>query len=218
MLKKLIEARAEHLNFPNYAWSTPKYYNLIGKFIKTLKTPKLYEGVTLPVYYSDMPKLEKNTAIYASCSKWFMQMGWEYSLLSLIDLMIAYPKGKTFIDVGSGTGNMVALANELGLKASGIEGSEVLPKLIPELKDLNIYNQDFFTFQNYNDFDLIYMWNPNPPRMVELGKLVTSQIKKKTAILGLNESAVGNPNGALDGGSYLDKTWKTNGKIIIKTA
>lgn len=181
--------------------------------LATLKTPKLFKKVRLPDHIS-VRNLENNPEVYEGCSRWFMQMGFDTLLTRLIDLKIAYPEGKKFLDVGSGTGNMVSLANELGLEGYGIEGSKVLIDLIPELNNLNVYNQDFFTFDKYNEFDLIYMWNPNPPRMNELAKLVMNQINKKTAIVGLIESAFGNPLGAISKGE-VKKPWKVKDKVIL---
>jgi hypothetical protein len=222
MIEQLIEQRRE-VNSMNRDNSTAAqrdelryaFHGDLDKFLRTLETPKYYEGVRLPDYHHDMPKLETNKTNYENCSRWFMQMGWSWGLCSILDLMIAHPEGKTFLDVGSGTGNMVALANEIGLKGSGVEGSEVLPKLIPQLQNLDIHIQDFFTFEKYNDYDLIYMWNPNPPRMNELGKLVTGQITKKTAIVGLTEPALGNPKGAISK-SELDASWSVFDRAILK--
>jgi SAM-dependent methyltransferase len=173
-------------------------------FIAQSPTCQLFNGLRLPNFARDMPKLEEDKSVYENCSRWFMQSTPKQALQAILRLIIKFPNGKTFLDVGSGTGFVVALAKELGLEAKGIEGSKVLIDFVPELADLEIYNQDFFQFDKYNEFDLIHLWNPSPNRMGELGRVITSQAAENVAILGLYNRD-------------LSEEWQGNGVIFRGT-
>lgn len=193
LINKLDDLQEKH-NEEDIVSGLDYYYELrelenkmeksMKKFIENSPTCQIFKGLRLPNYRIDMPELEESEEIYQNCSRWFMQSSPYQAIEAILRLKNAFPEGKTFLDVGSGTGFVVSLAKELGLEAKGIEGSKVLINLIPEMAELEIYNQDFFYFDQYGEFDLIHLWNPSPQRMVELSSLIVNQAANKVAILG----------------------------------
>jgi 2-polyprenyl-3-methyl-5-hydroxy-6-metoxy-1,4-benzoquinol methylase len=63
-----------------------------------------------------------------------------------------------FLDVGCGIGNIMYLAKQLGMNATGIECNKQYK--IYQLTNETVYYQDAFTFKKYNNYDIIYMYRP----------------------------------------------------------
>jgi 2-polyprenyl-3-methyl-5-hydroxy-6-metoxy-1,4-benzoquinol methylase len=67
----------------------------------------------------------------------------------------------TFLDVGSGVGNICGVARHMGLKASGIELNPILfniaKEIYPEIEFLNLDIRDFCEYQKY---DIIFYFAP----------------------------------------------------------
>lgn len=89
-------------------------------------------------------------------------------------------KGK-FLDVGCGIGDKVMIAKELGFDAHGIEKDKKLFKIADKYL-FNIKNIDAFGFDDYDKFDVIYMYKPyeDEKKLKQLRDLINSK-KKETA-------------------------------------
>jgi len=90
-------------------------------------------------------------------------------------------KQLTFLDVGCGSGHIVALANTLGFHAEGIE----LNKCIPSCYTSNITEVDAFEYTEYKRYDVIYCYQilKNPADLDELYKLIISKCKPGTVFI-----------------------------------
>lgn len=66
---------------------------------------------------------------------------------------------KSFLDIGSGIGDKVRLAKELGFDAVGIEYLDYYVELASFLGNKTIH-VDAFDFSDYQNYDIIYMYHP----------------------------------------------------------
>ena len=93
-------------------------------------------------------------------------------------------KGKSgkFLDVGCGIGDKVFIAKEMGFEAHGIEKDERLFNIADKYL-LNIQNIDAFDFNEYDKFDIIYMYHPfrDIEKQIKLENLINSK-KRKDAL------------------------------------
>jgi len=91
-----------------------------------------------------------------------------------------YPE--TFLDVGCGYGNIMALANFNGFKVSGIEIDKRLIDIGKTLwgKGFKFYNENAFKFKKYKDFDVIYYYCPmrDVEKEKELEEIIERKMKK----------------------------------------
>ena len=70
-------------------------------------------------------------------------------------------ENKRFLDVGSGVGNICAVANYLGLNAEGIELNPVLFNISEQIhSNIKIHNLDIRDFNSYENYDLIFYFLP----------------------------------------------------------
>lgn len=68
-----------------------------------------------------------------------------------------YTQGRKLLDVGAGSGELIAAALELGFDAEGIEISKRQALRLKELLKVEIHCMDFLSFQTSKRFDLITM-------------------------------------------------------------
>lgn len=86
-----------------------------------------------------------------------------------------------FLDVGCGIGHVLAIAEAIGFRATGIEYNEKLPQIFRG----DIINMDAFLFTNYAQYKVIYMYMPiaNSLDMARLLKVINKQISSGTYII-----------------------------------
>ena len=91
---------------------------------------------------------------------------------------------KLFLDVGCGIGDKVLMATEMGYEAHGIEKDEQLFK-IADRYVYNIKNIDAFEFEDYNKFDVIYMYRPykDENKLKQLSNLIKSKMKPEAIFI-----------------------------------
>ncbi len=114
------------------------------------------------------------------------------SRLKKLDELWSYleidPKGKKFIDIGSGDGRTVRWASRKGLASTGID---INPFLTLLSRMLNIFNKskenakfingDFFK-ESYSDFDIVYLYIYRSA-MNELGEKLFNELKPGSIII-----------------------------------
>lgn len=94
-------------------------------------------------------------------------------------------EAKTFLDVGCGAGNICFIADKLNLESSGIELCDELLEFGKQLvPNCNFIKEDIYKYQNYNDFDIIWVFNPTMNND-EIDSFI-GQLKKPTIIIPLN--------------------------------
>ena len=70
-------------------------------------------------------------------------------------------QNKRFIDVGSGIGNICAVANRWGFSAEGIELNPILYNIACQLHpNVKTHNIDIRDFNSYENYDVIYYFLP----------------------------------------------------------
>ena len=89
---------------------------------------------------------------------------------------------KLFLDVGCGIGDKMMIATEMGYEAHGIEVDEVLFRIADKYLH-NVQHVDAFEFNDYDKFDVIYMYRlyKDEEKLKQLRDLIKSK-KKETAI------------------------------------
>lgn len=89
--------------------------------------------------------------------------GWEpYSLdlfRSLLELAIPAAAGTRFLDIGSGTGEKLAAARELGLDPEGVEINDAYADEA-DRHGLVTHRADARTWDRYGDYDIVYLNHP----------------------------------------------------------
>ena len=127
-------------------------------------------------------------------------------------------KGKRFLDVGSGTGYICGLAEQMGMIAEGIEMNptlfEISTQMFPEIK---FYNMNCNEFEKYGEYDIIYYWLPF--REDRLKDDFKQKIEKEIKIggfilLGEEENQDAGKDSrfiSLDGDKFHNKIWKKIG-------
>lgn len=76
--------------------------------------------------------------------------------------------GSRFLDVGCGLGNKVWIAQTLGFDACGLEINKKYAEIAGECVGVNrIICGDGTTFSNYDQYDVIYFYNPMPSDEIE---------------------------------------------------
>ena len=89
--------------------------------------------------------------------------------------------GKRFLDIGSGIGNMCGVANNMGLKAEGIELNPVLHDIAKAVySEIQFHNIDIRDFNNYSDYDIIFYYCPFVT--IELQKELKQKIEDQAKI------------------------------------
>lgn len=89
--------------------------------------------------------------------------------------------GTRFLDVGCGLGSKVWIAQALGFEAHGLEINPKYAKIASECAGTNrIVCHDGITFPGYDNFDVIYFYNPMPTNELETAILKNA---KKGAII-----------------------------------
>ena len=99
----------------------------------------------------------------------FMTVEFITGLLESIKAIEKDFQGMKFLDVGSGTGYICGIAEQMGLVAEGIELNhklfEISTQMFPEIK---FYEMNCMDFQNYGEYDIIYYWLPfRKPELME---------------------------------------------------
>lgn len=92
-------------------------------------------------------------------------------------------QGKTFLDVGCGIGDKCLIAEKVfGLKVTGIEIDTNLIEIAKTFID-DVIEINAFDFNDYNKFDIIYMYQPyrDAEKQKQLSDLIKSK-KKQSAI------------------------------------
>ena len=89
--------------------------------------------------------------------------------------------GSRFLDVGCGLGNKVWLAQNIGFDAYGIEINQKYADIAGECVGTNhIFCHDGITFPDYDQYDVIYFYNPMPSDELETAIITNA---KKGAII-----------------------------------
>lgn len=89
--------------------------------------------------------------------------------------------GSRFLDVGCGLGNKVWLAQTIGFDAHGIEINQRYADIAGECVGTNrIVCHDGITFPDYDQYDVIYFYNPMPSDELETAIITNA---KKDAII-----------------------------------
>lgn len=88
-------------------------------------------------------------------------------------------KIKSFLDVGAGYGDKVLIAKEIIEKADGIEYVKEYVKVAKSF-GIDLIHADAFEFQNYKDYDLLYMFHPIHSEEL-YAKLVTHLLEEMKA-------------------------------------
>jgi SAM-dependent methyltransferase len=89
--------------------------------------------------------------------------------------------GSRFLDVGCGLGNKVWLAQTIGFDAYGIEINQNYADIAGECVGKNrIFCHDGITFPDYDQYDVIYFYNPMPSDELETAIITNA---KKDAII-----------------------------------
>jgi SAM-dependent methyltransferase len=105
-----------------------------------------------------------------------------YNMESFIKLL----EGKTgkFLDVGCGIGDKVLMAKELGFDAYGIEKDERLFKIANKYLS-NITLIDAMDFQDYDKFEVIYVYRPfkDEEKLKQLSDLIKSKMNPEAILL-----------------------------------
>lgn len=115
-------------------------------------------------------------------AKWFMPYNINLFREHLEIALRKFPEAKTFLDVGCGTGDKLHCAGNFRLEPSGIELSKTLAGRAVYFG--NVFQQDAMTFQSYNSFDIVYLWNPIPTDCsLELMYTIKDQIRDKCVII-----------------------------------
>jgi len=90
-------------------------------------------------------------------------------------------EGCRFLDVGCGLGNKVWIAQSLGFDAYGLEINAKYAEIASECVGADrIFCHDGITFQGYEDYDVIYFYNPMPTD--ELESAILERAKKGAII------------------------------------
>jgi len=90
--------------------------------------------------------------------------------------------GIRFLDVGSGTGNIMSIALKLGFDAFGIEYMiELAVESATQIKERTTY-VDALEFKGYGEFDLIYFYQPikSSAEMIRLIDTINEQASNDT--------------------------------------
>ena len=83
-------------------------------------------------------------------------------------------KGKRFLDVGCGIGNVCGIAVQFGCVAEGIELNPVLNNVSKELfPEIIVHNMNISEFNTYSDYDIIFYFLP-----YQIDELEEEMIKK----------------------------------------
>lgn len=92
--------------------------------------------------------------------------GWNYipydseNFLKVLSYVLKkHPKIKSFLDVGCGAGDKVAIASKLVKKSCGIEYQQVYADYAKE-SGLDVECCNAFKYNGYGNFDIIYMYHP----------------------------------------------------------
>ena len=96
-----------------------------------------------------------------------------------------FPLKKHFLDVGCGYGHIVSLANSIGFSSYGIDiqSSEKLKS--HSVSQQIEYNCDAFSFKRYDDYDVIFFYQPisNAQLCAQMYEYVVKSSKKGTIFL-----------------------------------
>lgn len=93
---------------------------------------------------------------------------------------------KKFLEVGSGPGLNLLLAEEfLNVNPTGLEYNPELVKLSRTLHRFEIIEMDAMDFNNYDQYDIIYMWLPfkNEELEFKLEEKIFNQAKEGTFLI-----------------------------------
>jgi|SaaInlV_100m_DNA_2_1039680.scaffolds.fasta_scaffold07657_4 16S rRNA G966 N2-methylase RsmD len=103
-----------------------------------------------------------------------------------------------FLDIGCGKGGVIFLASDIFNNAIGVERNkkcyEVCLDNLKELKNCKIYNLDANDFNDYENIDFVYMYNPfgNKTMKSVLDNINKSRINKPRDILILYKNPIEN--------------------------
>ena len=117
-----------------------------------------------------------------------------YRFLGLEDAM----KDARFLDIGCGKGGVIFLASDIFNNAIGVERNkkcyEVCLDNLKELKNCKIYNLDANDFNDYENIDFVYMYNPfgNKTMKSVLDNINKSRINKPRDVLILYKNPIEN--------------------------
>jgi hypothetical protein len=107
--------------------------------------------------------------------------------LAIISECVAEIEGPMFLDVGSGPGTKMKLAQEFfGLTAHGIERDEVMAGEASRWNGLPTWPGDALDDDNYGDFDLIWLYRPfkDPEKQRQLEQKIYSEAKSGAIVAG----------------------------------
>lgn len=91
---------------------------------------------------------------------------------------------KTFLDVGCGVGDKLLIAHNKGLDSDGIELSPTLANAARQVSPLSfVFETDLFKFKHYNNYDIIFVFNPTCYGGEKVIKAITKRITSPCLIL-----------------------------------
>ena len=122
---------------------------------------------------SEIDSGEKYSAVPFSINNFLSLLIYAFHLLG---------KDKRFLEVGSGSGIKTAIAKTL-FDAQGIDINEEHVEFGKKIGS-DIFHQDALTFDNYSDYDLIYLFSPfkDDDLQKELEDRIHDQMRKETLI------------------------------------
>lgn len=113
--------------------------------------------------YFRLQAINKHQELLGDCSYQYYQSDLNFiqEALDIIEESEGSIKGKSFIDLGSGLGNVCAYAARRGLISHGIEINPILFNLSQQFyPEVTFYNQDILEFNKFQEFDIIFYYLP----------------------------------------------------------
>lgn len=97
-------------------------------------------------HYSLIQRIEKNHFWFAARNR---------LIVSTIHRFLPYPKGKTFFEIGFGTGIVLKKLQEMGFSISGIDVNRKAIQIAPFSLRGNLYQQSIYSYRSRQHYDAV---------------------------------------------------------------